>query len=109
MVSESSDLKYFGPVSEKTGQAANYTSDVASKVYTTVKQKSPESAQPYFKLAEDKFSEYGSPILTTVQDKSGKFVQIADEQVSFRCFGVVASIYASLPDLRSRRHGAFHD
>ena len=86
MVSESSDLKYFGPVSEKTGQAANYTSDVASKVYTTVKQKSPESAQPYFKLAEDKFSEYGSPILTTVQDKSGKFVQIADEQVSFRCW-----------------------
>lgn len=88
MVSESSDLKYFGPVSEKTGQAANYTSDVASKVYTTVKQKSPESAQPYFKLAEDKFSEYGSPILTTVQDKSGKFVQVADEQVDGAANGV---------------------
>ncbi len=81
MVSESSDLKYFGGVQSTTGQAANYTSDVAGKVYTTVKQYVPEGLQPHLKVAEDKMSEYGSPALTTLQDKGGKFLQIADTKV----------------------------
>ncbi|DBA94569.1 hypothetical protein WJX77_009189 [Trebouxia sp. C0004] len=81
MVSESSDLKYFGGVQATTGQAANYTSDVAGKVYTSVKQYVPEGLQPHLKVAEDKMSEYGSPALTTLQDKGGKFLQVADSKV----------------------------
>ena len=81
MVSESSDLKYFGGVQSTTGQAANYTSDVAGKVYSTVKQYVPEGLQPHLKVAEDKMSEYGSPAITTLQDKGGKFLQIADTKV----------------------------
>ncbi len=81
MVSESSDLKYFGTVQSKTGQAANYTTDVAGKLYTSAKQYIPDSVQPHVKAVEDKVSEYGSPALTTLQDKSGKFLQIADSKV----------------------------
>ena len=81
MVSESSDLKYFGGVQSKTGQAANYTTDVAGKLYTTAKQYIPESVQPTVKAVEDKVSEYGSPVLTTLQDQGGKFLQVADSKV----------------------------
>ena len=81
MVSESSDLKYFGGVQSKTGQAANYTTDVAGKLYTTAKQYVPEGAQGTVKLVEDKVSEYGSPVLTTLQDKGGKILQVADSKV----------------------------
>lgn len=81
MVSESGDLKYFGGVQSTTGQAANFTTDVAGKVYGTVKQYVPEGLQPHLKTAEDKVSEFGSPALTTLQDKGGKFLQIADSKV----------------------------
>ena len=94
MVAESSDLKYLGGVQAKAGQAANATTDVAGKVYTNVKQRLPESAQPYVKAAEDKFSEYGTPVLTTVQDKGGKLVQNADEKV--RCSFVLCHLHKRL-------------
>ena len=68
-------------VQSKTGQAANYTTDVAGKLYTTAKQYVPESAQGTVKLVEDKVSEYGSPVLTTLQDKGGKILQVADSKV----------------------------
>lgn len=87
MVSESSDMKYFGGVQSLTGQAANYTTDVAGKLYTSAKQFVPERAQPTFKNIEDKVSEYGSPVLTTLQDKGGKILQVADAKVRLaRCF-----------------------
>ena len=95
MVAESSDLKYLGGVQAKAGQAANVTTDMAGKVYTNVKQRLPESAQPYVKAAEDKFSEYGTPVLTTVQDKGGKLVQNADEKV--RCTTIVCHLVRCLP------------
>jgi len=81
MVSESSDMKYFGGVQSITGQAANYTTDVAGKLYTSAKQYVPERAQPTVKNIEDKVSEYGSPVLTTLQDKGGKLLQVADSKV----------------------------
>ena len=81
MVSESSDLKYLGAVQSKTGQVANYTTDTAGKIYTTLKQAVPQSAQPHVKTMEDKVSELGSPVLTTLQDNSSKLFQIADSKV----------------------------
>lgn len=81
MVSESSDLKYFGGMQSKGGQAANYTTDVAGKLYTSAKQYIPESVQPHVKAVEDKVSEYGSPVLTTLQDKGGNVLQFADSKV----------------------------
>lgn len=74
-------MKYFGGVQTMTGQAANYTTDVAGKLYTSAKQYVPERAQPTVKAVEDKVSEYGSPVLTTIQDKGGKMLQVADSKV----------------------------
>ena len=76
-----SDLKRLQFVQQKGGQAINYTSDVAGKVYSTTKQYIPESLQPTVKRVEDTVSEYGSPVLTTVQDKGGKVLQVADSKV----------------------------
>ena len=84
MVSESNDMKYFGGVQSLTGQAANYTTDVAGKIYTSAKQYVPEAAQPVVKTVEDKVTEYGSPVLTTIQDKGGKLLQVADSKVRSR-------------------------
>lgn len=75
------DLKRLQFVQQKGGQAINYTSDVAGKVYSTTKQYIPESLQPTVKRVEDTVSEYGSPVLTTVQDKGGKVLQVADSKV----------------------------
>lgn len=76
-----SDLKRLSFVQQKGGQAINYTSDVAGKVYSQTKQYIPESLHPTVKKVEDTVSEYGSPALTTVQDKGGKFLQVADSKV----------------------------
>ena len=76
-----SDLKRLQFVQQKGGQAINYTSDVAGKVYSTTKQYIPESLHPTVKRVEDTVSEYGSPVLTTVQDKGGKVLQVADDKV----------------------------
>lgn len=76
-----SDLKRLHFVQEQGGKAINYTSDVAGKVYTQTKQYLPESLHPTVKRMEDTVSEYGSPALTTVQDKGGKFLQVADSKV----------------------------
>lgn len=76
-----SDLKQLNFVQEKGGQAINYTSNVAGKVYSTTKEYIPQQFHPHVKSVEDKVSEYGSPVLTTVQDKGGNALQFADSKV----------------------------
>jgi len=85
--SDSQKLQRLGFVQSYSEAAVNKSCEVASSVYNTTRGYVPAAVEDQVSWGEGKFSEittqYGAPLVNTVQDKSQQILGIVDSQV--RC------------------------